>query len=113
MENKTTNVEDLFQKLKTYAEVRIDLFKLKSINKVSGFMSSAITMVIISIIFGTVFLCLTIGLALWIGDALGKNYWGFFIMGGIYLIIGLVFYSNRNKMIKTKVSSSLIKELID
>jgi hypothetical protein len=38
---------------------------------------------------------------------------GFFIMGALYLIIGLVLYSNRSKLIKEKVSNSLIKELID
>ena len=113
MENKPTNVEELLQKLKDYADVRIDLFKLKSINKVSGFMSSAITMVVITIIFGAVFLCITIGLALWIGGLLGHAYLGFFIMAALYLIIGLVLYSNRKQLIKGKVSNSLIKELID
>jgi len=38
MENKTTIVEELFYKLKDYGETRLDLFKLKSINKVSGFL---------------------------------------------------------------------------
>jgi phosphoglycerol transferase MdoB-like AlkP superfamily enzyme len=113
MESKPTNVEELLQKLKDYADVRIDLFKLKGIDKVSGFMSSVVMMVSISIIFGTVFLCITIGLALWIGSLLSHPYLGFFIMGALYLIIGLVLYSNRSKLIKEKVSNSLIKELID
>lgn len=113
MENKPTNVEELLQKLKDYADVRMDLFKLKGINKVSGFMSSAITMFVIAIIFTTVFLCITIGLALWIGSLLEHVYLGFFIMGALYLIIGLVLYSNRSKLIKDKVSNSLIKELVD
>ena len=37
MENKTTSLEDLFEKLKEYGDTRVKLFKLKSINKVSGF----------------------------------------------------------------------------
>lgn len=113
MENKPTNVEELLQKLKDYADVRIDLLKLKGISRVSGFMSSALTMVVITIIFGTVFLCITIGLALWIGSLLQQPYLGFFIMAALYLIIGLVLYSNRSKLIKDKISNSLIKELID
>ncbi len=113
MENKPTNVEELLQKLKDYADVRIDLFKLKSINKVSGFMSTAITMFVIAIIFSAVFLCITVGLALWIGSYLDQSYWGFFIMAAVYLIIGLVLYSNRNKFIKTKISNNLIKEIIN
>ena len=113
MEDKPTNVEELFQKLKEYADVRLNLFKLKSINKLSGFMSISITIVILIFIFSTVFLFITVGAALLIGEWVGKIYCGFFIVGGIYLIIGLVIYSMRDKLIKTKVSNKLIKELTD
>ena len=41
MENKPTNLEELFEKFREYADTRIDLFKLKGIQKVSGFMSTA------------------------------------------------------------------------
>jgi hypothetical protein len=113
MDSKPTNLEELFQKLKDYADVRLDLFKLKSINKVSGFMSTVITIVILIALFSAVILCITIGLALLIGAWLGNAWYGFFIVGGIYLIVGLVIYSMRDKLIKTKVSNKLIKELID
>lgn len=113
MESKPNNVEELFQKLKEYADVRLDLFKLKSINKMAGFMSSAITIVVLIVLFSAVTLCITIGFALLIGAWLGNAYYGFFIVGGIYFITGLVIYSMRDKLIKTKVSNKLIKELID
>jgi hypothetical protein len=113
MESNPTNVEELFQKVKDYADVRIDLFKLKTINKVSGSVSSFLTTIVITVIFCIVFLCITIGLALWIGDCIGKAYYGFFIVGGAYLIIGLVLYSLRGKLIKSYISQKLIKGLID
>ncbi len=113
MESNPTNVEDLFEKIKEYADVRIDLFKLKAINKVSGFVSSFLTSIIITAIFGVVFLCITIGLSLWIGDCLGKAWYGFFIVGGGYIVIGLVLYSLRGKLIKGMISNKLIKEMID
>ena len=113
MEGKPTNVEELFQKIKEYADVRLNLFKLKSINKFAGFMSLSITLIILIVIFSTILLCITIGAALLIGEWVGKIYYGFFIVGGIYLIIGLVIYSMRDKLIKTKVSDKLIKELTD
>ncbi|KAA9042195.1 phage holin family protein [Ginsengibacter hankyongi] len=113
MESKPTNVEDLYQKLSEYADVRINLFKLKSINKISGFMSSVVTIVILIILFGAVLLCLTVGAGFLIGEWVGKVYYGFFIVGAIYLIIGLVIYSMRDKLIKTKVSNKLIKDLLD
>ena len=113
MESNHNNVEELFEKLKDYADVRIDLFKLKSINKVSGFTSSVMTSLILLILLCGVLICITIGLGLWIGALIGKTYAGFFILGGIYIIIGLVLYAKREKLIKTRVSNKLIKELMN
>ncbi len=106
-------MEELFEKLKDYADTRINLFRLKSINKASGLMSSVITMVILSVFFFLVLLCITIGAAILIGEWTGKVYCGFFIVAGIYLIIGLVFYFMRDKWLRAPVSNKLIKEIID
>jgi hypothetical protein len=113
MENKEIHMEELFEKLRDYADTRIELFKLKGINKVSGFMSSVIAGLVLIILLTFVLLCVTIGLALLIGALVGKTYLGFFIVGALYLIIGLVIYSKRVKIIKTPISNKLIKELID
>lgn len=113
MENKTTSVEELFIKLKEYGDTRLDLFKLKSINKISSFFSTLITSLILLIFLFLVLLCVTIGVALWLGFLLGKFYYGFFIVGGIYLIIGLVFFLSQGKLLKNPISNKLIKDLMD
>jgi len=113
MENKPTSIEELFYKLKDYGDTRLDLLKLKSINKASGFLSALISAVILAGLLLLVILCFTIAIALLLGAWLGKTYYGFFIIGGVYFIIGLVLYAGRNKFIKTPVSNKLIKELLD
>jgi Putative Actinobacterial Holin-X, holin superfamily III len=113
MENKPTNLEELFEKLREYADTRIDLFKLQSIQKISGLVSTVIASIVLVIFLIAVLLCLTIGLALLIGAWIGEIYLGFFIIGGFYLIIGLVLYSSRGKLIKNPITNKLIKEMID
>lgn len=113
MENKPNSIEELFYKLKDYGDTRLDLLKLKSINKASGFLSALIGAVILAGLFLLVILCFTIAIALLLGAWLGKTYYGFFIIGGVYFILGLVLYAGRNKFIKTPVSNKLIKELLD
>ena len=113
MENKPTSVEELFYKLKDYGDTRLDLFKLKSINKISGFLSTLISSIILIVLLFLVLICITIGLALVIGAWLGNAYWGFFIIGVVYIIVGLALYSGRNKFLKTPLSNKLIKELLD
>ena len=113
MENKLTSVEELFYKLKEYGDTRLDLFKLKSINKVSGILTSLVVSIFLFVLLSLVLLCITLGIALLLGAWLGKVYYGFFIMAGIYIIIGLVLYYGRNKFLRTPVSDKLIKELLD
>lgn len=113
VEDKPTGLEELFTKLKDYVETRIDLVKLISINKMSGFMSIVISMIILLMILFTTILCISIGLAILIGHLLGAIYYGFFIIAGVYLIIGLVLYANRGNILKGPVSNRLIKEMMD
>lgn len=113
MENETTNVEDLFNKLKDYGDTRVDLFKLKAINKISGFLSSLITSIILIVLSLLIIICISIGLALLIGSFLEETYYGFFIVGGIYFIIGLILFATKTKILKTPISNSLLKELLD
>jgi len=113
MENKPTSVEELFYKLKDYGETTLDLYKLKAINKVSGFLSNLIVGLLLIVLLFLVLICISIGLGLLIGSWLGNVYWGFFIMAGIYIIIGLVLFSGRKRILKEPVANHMIKELID
>lgn len=113
MENSQTSVEELFYKIKDYGDTRLDLFKLKSINKAAGLLSTVITSLVVFMLVFLVIICVSIGLALLIGQWLGAYYYGFFIIAVVYLITGLVLFSNKTKMIKTPISDRLIKDLID
>ena len=113
MENQPTNVEELFEKLKDYGETRIDLLKLKTVNKVSGFLSTLITSIFLFTLLFLVIVFFFIGVALLIGTWLGHAYLGFLIMGVLFIIIGLVLFSSRDKILKTPISNTLIKSLID
>ena len=88
MESKPTNIEELFEKLKEYADVRLNLFKLKSINKVAGFMSSAITSVILIILFGSVLLCSMSGLHFSLADGLERYIGDFLLLEQFILLSG-------------------------
>lgn len=113
MENDPTAVEELFYKLKDYIETTVDLLKLKAINKVSGFTSSVIVTIILTVLLFLILICMSVGFALLIGLWLGQAFWGFFIMGFLYFIIGLFLFTRRKKILKDPISNKFIKELID
>jgi len=47
-------------------------------------------------------------LALCLGDALGKTAYGFLLMGGVYILLGIVLYIFRKPWIQTQVSNFVI-----
>jgi hypothetical protein len=112
MENRSS-VESLFDSVKTYLETRLNLIKLKAIDKSSGIISLVISFVTLGIISLFVFIFLNIGLALLIGEWLGRASYGFFILTAVYVIIGVVIFKNRNKGIKKPILNTLIKTLLD
>lgn len=113
MENQPTPVESLIDRVKDYVETRIDLLRLKAIDKSSSVLSLVISLFIV-ILFGFLaFILINVGLALLIGDLIGKSYYGFFIVGAFYIITGLVIFKLHDKWIKTPIANSMIKKLMD
>jgi hypothetical protein len=113
-EDKATvaeNIESLFESATEYGKTSIDLFKLKAADKSAEIISSLVAGLVLVIIMIICFAILTVGLALLIGDLLGKSYYGFFILGGFYLVIGLIFLSMKDKWCKTPVADLIIKKL--
>lgn len=110
-EKKDTSINGLFEKAGDYLETRLDLVKLKTTQTTSDVVASfvSIGIILLFLIFFLAFV--NIGLALVIGNALGKTYYGFFIMGGFYGLVGWFFHLFREKWVKNPISNTIIKKM--
>jgi hypothetical protein len=110
--NSQDSIKTLIDKSKDYLETKIELTKLKTIDKSADVLSSVV--VIISMIFigSLVIIMISIGLALFLGGLLGAYHYGFFIMGGFYAIVLLIIFIQRGKWIKTPISNGLINKML-
>ena len=106
-------IDALFEKTKDYVETRADLFRLKAIKKTAEVGSSLISNTIIVIVFSSFFIFLNIGIGLWLGSILGTSYYGFFALSALYLIVGIIVYSNRKKILSSPIADSIIKKIND
>jgi len=113
MDTPRKNIETLFANAGEYLENKTELWKLKIIDKTSEAVSSIAEKLIIFFIAAVFFVLLTIGIALLIGYWLGHAFYGFFIMAGLYGIVGLIIHFSRDKLIKTPVSNSLIQKFLN
>lgn len=112
MENKTLCIEPFIQRAELYGKLRYELIKLKTIYTVSKVVSVIVSKAIFILILMTSTIVLTVGVALWLGDILGKSYYGFFCVAGFYAIIGFVLYFILQNRIKKNVANSIIAHLL-
>jgi hypothetical protein len=110
-EQQPNVLESLFERTNDYLETRIELAKLKAIRKSSEVASSVASKILLGVVFCFFLMVFNIGLGLWIGELLGKAYWGFFTLAGFYLIVGLIIYAGRDKLLKAPVANSIIKKI--
>lgn len=113
MEDNASLIGTLFEKAEHYAKTSAELFKLKTIDKSADVISTLTARLAVVSFITLFFLILNIGIALWIGEMLGKTYYGFFIVAGFYALAGIVFYIFRNKWIKTPLRNSIIAQALN
>ncbi len=113
MGNQSIPFESLLEKVKSYIETRLDLAKLKAIDKSSTVIAHMIAKVIVFSMLMFFIFFLTIGIALLLGELLGKSYYGFLIVAGVYGITGLVFHLSKDKLLKKPITDAIVKDMID
>jgi hypothetical protein len=106
------NVEKLVASVNDMAETKIALLKLKAAGKVSASLSSLVSIIMVAV-FGSVALTIiSFGFAYLIGSKLNNLSYGFFIIGGLYALTGLLVFINRKKWVQIPFSNLFIDKLM-
>ena len=113
MEKQQNPIGSLFEKAEDYLETRMDLYRLRVIDKSSDVLSSIAARLVIALFIASFFLMLNIGLALLIGRSIGEVYYGFFIVAGFYLVVIAILYALRDKWLKAPISNLIIKSILN
>lgn len=113
MDNPASYIESLFEKVQAYIKTTVELTKLKLVDKTTVIAASLVSRISIIMVFAVSFFVLTLGLALFLGELLGKSYYGFFIIAGFYLVVGILFCFFLYKWIKKPVSDLIIKKTLN
>jgi hypothetical protein len=113
MEQQENLIESLIEKGEQYGKTTLELIKLKALDKSAEVTSTLVSWLIVVVLIVLFFLIFNIGIALWIGELLGKTYWGFFAVAGFYGLLALVFGIFREKLVKKPVNNSIISQVLD
>jgi len=105
-------LKDLFDRAEEYGRTSVELLKLKTLDVTSDFISLLVSRLIVAVFLLLFFFMLTIGAALWLGDLLGRAGYGFFIVAGLYGIIGFILYYPLGGYIKRRIGDFIVKHAL-
>ncbi len=110
MTDTVTSIESLFEKAQDYGSTSLGLLKLNAISKTSDIASTLATQLIIFMVVGLSVMIISIGVALWISEQLGHAWYGFFIVGGFYLLSGIILFLLRQDWLKNPIHNAIIEK---
>lgn len=113
MENRASFIEPLFQKAEQYGKTTLEIIKLKTIDKTASYVSTMVSRMFVILCAFMFLLVVNIGLSLWIGDLLGKVWYGFYCVAAFYAVLGLVLYFFFHESIKRRVSKSILIQALN
>ena len=112
MDEQPNDIDILLSDAGDYLETRTTLWKLKAIESLVDVSSELVTGLGLICILSTVVIMFSIGFALLIGDWLGKGFYGFFIVGMVYVFVGMICYIRRGRWLKEPFSNMLIRKIL-
>jgi hypothetical protein len=111
MQSTINHLESIISKAGEVAETKVELWKLKAAGRLSETVSSMVSKIAVVVLLAIAVIILSLGVAYWLGSALGNVYYGFFIVGGFYALAGLLIFVFRDQIIKGPVSNLIIDKI--
>ena len=111
MEEEKSFTKRLYDKAEQYVKTSVELYKLKGVNTFANVFAAVATGFIIWVIFLMFLLFISIAAAFYFGELLGKIHYGFFIVAGFYLLVGIIIYVLRVKCLKEKINNFIIGQI--
>jgi hypothetical protein len=112
MEDSAKLLELLLERATDYGKTSLELVKLKTIDKTTEIVSSLIPLSVAVLLIVSFLLFLNLGLALWLGEVLGKTYYGFFVIAAFYALVAIVIHFLLDKWIRKLVCNYLVKHML-
>ena len=112
MENPTGSFGRLIARLESYISTSIELAKLKLVAAISQAAANFIASGIVLSVAALSLFIFSIGAGYWLGELLGKTYFGFFAVAGFYLLLALILGFLAKMHFKKGIANYLIRKFM-
>jgi polyferredoxin len=105
------NTEGLAHQIREYVEIRIQEVKLDVADKSSAFMADVISRTLLFVIILLVILFASMAGAFVLGEMWDRIWLGFVVVSGFYVVLALVAWAIKERMIRIPIFNSILKHL--
>jgi len=103
---------NILDQAEQYIKTSMELYTLRLTAKIAKIVSTLITQLVIGVLAMIVLFMLSMFLAFWIGDLMGRSYLGFLIIGGVIGLVTGILFLMRDKLIRKPVMNDIISEIL-
>jgi Putative Actinobacterial Holin-X, holin superfamily III len=104
MDTIQENVEDLVEHVTDYIELQKELLMINAKEKAASAISQTVIWMLTGVLVVLGFAFLSIALALWIGNLLESTGYGFLIVGSLYTIAAILFFTFRESLLESRLN---------
>lgn len=112
MEAKTNLLEPLLEKAEAYTTTTLELIQLKTLDKTTGVAAAMLSRSLFTLLLSFFVFTINIAIALWLGDVLGKVYYGFLVVAACYAFAAIIILV-IHPLIKKSINNAIIKQLFN
>jgi hypothetical protein len=112
METKMKSLDPLLEKAEAYSKTSLELLRLKTLDKAADVSSVLASRSLFTLAVCFFAFTINIAVALWLGDLLGKAYYGFLIVATCYALVGVILLI-IHPFIKARVNNAIIRQLFN
>ncbi len=106
-------IESLVNSAQKYIQLKIREAKLEAADKLSSVLASIAAIIILSFFCFMFILFLSLAAALLLNNLLESSYLGFLVVALSWLLIGLLIYFARNRLIKKPLKDRLVNAMFN
>ncbi len=102
----------MIELIKKYVDNRVQLIKLELISTLANVVATLVNSFLILIVAIFILLMFSLSLAFWLSELFNSNTIGFAIIGGVYVLILIVYLLFSKSAIDTKVKDGIVKSAL-
>ncbi|HNK30077.1 MAG TPA: phage holin family protein [Ferruginibacter sp.] len=113
MEKTFAKVEEMADHVKEYVNNHISAVKLSVAEKTSALLANIIAVTIALLVFVMFVIFGSVAVAFAFAKLTGEYYWGFLIVAGIYLLIGILVWSLKERILRMPIMNAILQQLFN